>query len=112
MILSIFVLVFVGLVFRLFAGVDMNIIGSSDVKIVSGLPWDDSDARLITSTDLLLCRFVVSSWMRGEFCMTLCLCFAFSSFDCARAASFEHCSNSLFDFVVRFVGCVHFLFGC
>ena len=103
-ILSTFLLVFDGLVFRLFAGVDMNMLESSDVKIVSGLPWDESDARLTFSTDLLLCRFVVSSWMRGEFCLSLCLCFAFSSFDCASDASFERCSNSLFDFDVRFVG--------
>ena len=108
-ILSIFLLVFVGLMFRLFAGVDMNTLESSDKKIVSGLPWDESDARFITSTDLLLCRFVVSSWMLGEFCLSLCVCFAFSSFDCASDASFERCSNSLIDFDVRFVGVVPFL---
>ena len=66
-ILSIFLLVLAGLWRCLFAGVFIKMPGSVEVKIVKGLPWEESDARFINSTDLLLCSLVVSSWMRDEF---------------------------------------------
>ena len=88
-ILSIFASLFVGLLSLLFCGACMNALGLSEVKICNGLPWDESDARLITSTDLSLCSRLVSSWISGEFTLSFCLCLAFSSFDSARAGSFE-----------------------
>ena len=111
-ILYIFLLVLVGLLLCLFADGDHNMFGSLEVKMVSGLPWEESEASLFTSTDSLLRSLVISSWMRGAISLSFCLCFAFSNLDCASAASFEQCSNSLLVFVVRCVGSVPFLLVC
>ena len=71
-ILLIFASLFVGLLSLLLGGAYMNALGLSEVKICSGLPWDKSEARLITSTDLSLYSRFVSSWMRGEFNLSFC----------------------------------------
>ena len=91
---------------------DINMFGSVEVNIVNGLPWEESTARLMTSTDSLLQSLVVSSCTRGEISLSLYLWLAFSNLDCARAAFFERCSNSFLVFFVRFVGAVPFLLVC
>ena len=80
--------------------------------MIMGLPWEVFDARFITSTGLLLCSLVLSSWMRDEFNRSRCLCLAFSNLLCASATSFDRCSKSMFVFVVRFVGAAPFFVGC
>ena len=94
-ILSIFASLFVGLLSFIFGLLLMNALGLSEVKICSGLPWEEFEARLIISTDLSLCNFFIFNWMRGELAFCFWRCFAFSSLDWARAASFERTSKSL-----------------
>ena len=65
--MSIFSLVLAGLLRCLLAGLFIKMPGLLEVKIVKGLPWEESDARFIISIGLLFCSLAVSNWMRDEF---------------------------------------------
>ena len=94
-----------------FAGVVIFAVGSLDVYIVTGLPCEELEARLIVSIDLFEWHCDVSSWALDEWESWRCRNFALFNFVCASAASLDFLINWLVDFWGHFVGCV-FLFCC
>ena len=90
----------------------MNAPGLSEVIICIGLPWEESEAKFFISTDLFFCSFVVSNWTRSELTFWCWRCFALSSLDWAKAASFERTSKSLLGLWARLDGVVALLFIC